>query len=69
VGAAALAINAIIRSVAHYASLSPEVQRVAGMNGLVLSLLACIAMFISTVQWFRKVVHLQKDSDSRKGIR
>jgi hypothetical protein len=61
IGVAALALGATIRIIAHYARLSPDVQREAGMSGLVLSLFACIAIFAATIQWFKEKVHLQRE--------
>jgi hypothetical protein len=59
VGAAALAIGATIRSFAHYGGLSWDVQHIAGINALVLSLFACLVIFVATVQWFREVVRVE----------
>jgi len=68
-GAAALAIGATIRSITHYAGLSWDIQHIAGINALVLSLFACIAIFVATVQWFREVVHVERAPGTQSSIR
>jgi hypothetical protein len=62
IGAAALSISAAVRAIAHYSQLSSDVQREAGINGLVLSLFACIVIFVATVQWFRQIVRIERGS-------
>jgi hypothetical protein len=65
VGAAAIAVGATIRSVAHYAGLSWDVQHIAGINGLMLSLFAWIAIFVAMVQWFIGVVRVKRVRETK----
>lgn len=66
-GAAIVGIGAGLRAFAYYLHASAGIQRLAGINELVLFVFAYVIIFIGAVQWFRRVVRL-KGQDSSKDV-